>query len=136
MLKFSNPFLKVVASSCVGVVKHRFVRRDAVQFLSPRMRSLFVSTIQEDLRWIDDAIKQREFPLVGKRFYSVAGALGMVRAADLARECAELARLLLEEAVDDSIILIVQRMLCNISNVLNAVQLEVSSNAERLDENT
>jgi len=60
----------------------------------------------------------------------------MVRAADLARECAELARLLLEEAVDDSIILIVQRMLCNISNVLNAVQLEVSSNAERLDENT
>ncbi len=62
---------------------------DQVQ-LSPKMRELFVSTMQVDIQGVLAALERADANAVAQQLHSMAGALGAVRAENLATAFAEL----------------------------------------------
>ncbi|WP_153788889.1 hybrid sensor histidine kinase/response regulator [Pseudomonas sp. EMN2] len=82
--------------------------------LSPVMRPLFISSLQEDLQRVDDALAQGDPKLLGARLHSVAGALGAVQAIDLSEHCAlletELSRAGLNSALELKVRGVMERM--------------------------
>jgi two-component system capsular synthesis sensor histidine kinase RcsC len=94
---------------------------DTVQ-LSPKMRPLFISTMQQDIHRISAALEKRDSLIVGERLHSIAGALGAVQAIDLAQKCAELESSLAHASLDTSLALKVQQILGRLSHVLDALE--------------
>lgn len=58
--------------------------------LSPRMRPLFVQTMNHDLQRLDQTLASTDLQSAAERLHSIAGALGAVQAPALARACAEM----------------------------------------------
>ncbi|MBU6959754.1 response regulator [Pseudomonas sp. CVAP len=94
---------------------------DTVQ-LSPKMRPLFISTLQQDMQRINAALEQSDCRILGERLHSIAGALGAVQAIALAQECVDLECSLAGAILDTSLALRVKQILGRLSNVLDALE--------------
>jgi two-component system capsular synthesis sensor histidine kinase RcsC len=94
---------------------------DTVQ-LSAKMRPLFISTLQQDMRRIGAALEQSDSRIVGERLHSIAGALGAVQAISLAQDCVELECSLAGAILDTSLTLKVKQILGRLSDVLDALE--------------
>ncbi|MEX5610415.1 response regulator [Pseudomonas protegens] len=71
---------------------------DRIQ-VTEKMRPLFLSTMHEDLRRLAEALDSGAGKIAAARLHSIAGAMGAVQAAPLAKACAELECRLLEGAL-------------------------------------
>ncbi|MFY9962228.1 response regulator [Pseudomonas sp.] len=68
--------------------------------LSPDMRTLFISTMQEDMHLITAALERGDTRMIGERLHSIAGALAAVQVPRLAERCADLENLLSDATLD------------------------------------
>ena len=94
---------------------------DSVQ-LSDKMRPLFISSVQQDLLRIGEALEQRDAHRLGQRLHSVAGALGAVQANSLAQACIELESALNRGSLDTALTLKVKTVMQRLSAVLDTLQ--------------
>ncbi|MEJ1224261.1 response regulator [Pseudomonas sp. CCNWLW56] len=58
--------------------------------LSPKMRDLFLSTMQQDIDTLNATLQGNDTAALARQLHSMAGALGAVQAADLAQTCIDL----------------------------------------------
>ena len=97
------------------------VPADTVQ-LSPAMRALFVSTLQEDMDHLRQALAQRDSQRLGQRLHSIAGALGAVQARALAEQCCALENALLGAPLEASLAGRVEEVLARLAAILATLQ--------------
>jgi len=86
------------------------------------MRPLFISSVQQDLLHIGEALEQRDAHRLGQRLHSVAGALGAVQANSLAQACIELESALNRGSLDTALTLKVKTVMQRLSAVLDPLQ--------------
>ncbi|MHC8300820.1 hybrid sensor histidine kinase/response regulator [Pseudomonas sp. ZS1P83] len=89
--------------------------------LSPVMKPLFISTMQEDLQRIEDALERNDGKILGERLHSIAGALGAVQAIDLADHCILLETELARTGLNPRLALKVQEVMDRMSAILRAL---------------
>ena len=94
---------------------------DTVQ-LSPAMRALFVSTLQQDMDHLRQALAQRDSQRLGERLHSIAGALGAVQARALAEQCCALENALLGAPLDAPLAGRVEEVLARLAAILATLQ--------------
>ncbi|TFF13569.1 sensor histidine kinase [Pseudomonas sp. BCA14] len=94
---------------------------DGVQ-LSDKMRALFISTVQQDLRRIGAALEQRDAHSLGHHLHSVAGALGAVQAVALSQACIELESALNSSSLNTALVLKVKAVMQRMSAILETLQ--------------
>ena len=88
--------------------------------LSPAMRPLFISTMQQDIELINSALVQQNAIAVAERLHSMAGALGAVQASNLANHCLGLENQLYNTRLD-------ARLAQNIKFVLKRIESTLST---------
>ena len=88
--------------------------------LSPRMRELFVSTLQEDLHITLAALDDDDANAVARQLHSIAGALGAVQLNALARALAGLECRLTGFSLTPALALEVRQMLQQLGDFLSA----------------
>ncbi|WP_047336932.1 hybrid sensor histidine kinase/response regulator [Pseudomonas protegens] len=71
---------------------------DRIQ-VTEKMRPLFLSTMHDDMQQLAEALESGASKTAAARLHSIAGAMGAVQAAPLAKACAELECRLLEGAL-------------------------------------
>ncbi|WP_155500016.1 hypothetical protein [Pseudomonas chlororaphis] len=93
---------------------------------SPKMRSLFVCTMQQDVRLLKKALKQNTHRVISEKLYSISSALGVMQYIDLARDCTELSCLLMEEKLDTSYALKINQILDRLSVIVKNPDIQLS----------
>lgn len=93
---------------------------DSIQ-LSPAMRPLFISTMQDDLQLIGNALEQGDHKQLGKHLHSVSGALGAVQAIELADQCAALESELSRTGLDAQLTLEVRGVMARMLSILKTM---------------
>ncbi|MCP8633658.1 response regulator [Pseudomonas mosselii] len=93
---------------------------DSIQ-LSPAMRPLFLSTMQDDLQLIGNALEQGDHKQLGKHLHSVSGALGAVQAIELADRCAALESELGRTGLDAQLALEVRGVMGRMLSILKTM---------------
>ncbi|NVZ21194.1 response regulator [Pseudomonas costantinii] len=93
---------------------------DSVQ-MSDTMRPLFISSLQQDLQRIDEALEQRNAHRLGQLLHATAGALGAVQALSLAQACIELENALNRGSLDAVLVLKVKAVAQRLSTVLETL---------------
>ncbi|MGF6154141.1 response regulator [Pseudomonas fluorescens] len=124
LVKLCKPALQAVPTRVESetiTARSRTPDTDTVQ-LSPKMRPLFISTLQQDIQRIKTALEQNDCRVLGERLHSIAGALGAVQAIGLAQECVDLECSLAGAILDTSLALKVKQILGRLSNVLDALE--------------
>ncbi|PZW79249.1 two-component system capsular synthesis sensor histidine kinase RcsC [Pseudomonas sp. 2848] len=94
---------------------------DTVQ-LSPAMRTLFVSTMQDDMNHLLQALEQRNSQRLVERLHSISGALGAVQARALAEQCLALENALLGAPIDASLVERVDEVLARLTAILASLE--------------
>ncbi|MNP04492.1 Sensor histidine kinase RcsC [compost metagenome] len=90
---------------------------DTVQ-LSPAMRMLFASTMQDDMNRLRQALDQRDSQRLGERLHSISGALGVAQASALAEQCCALENAVLASPLDASLVRRVDEVLGRLAAIL------------------
>ncbi|NBF11246.1 hybrid sensor histidine kinase/response regulator [Pseudomonas sp. Fl4BN1] len=86
--------------------------------VSERMRPLFLSTMHEDLQRLNDALESGAAKTAAERLHSIAGAMGAVQAATLAKTCAKLECQLLESPLTPALEGQVRQLMLRLSGLL------------------
>ncbi len=86
--------------------------------LSPRMRPLFLETMNQDLLRLDQALERADPQGAAERLHSIAGALGAVQASSLARSCADMEYRLQEAPSSTSLEQEVRQLMQQLSELL------------------
>lgn len=94
---------------------------DTVQ-LSPAMRTLFISTMQEDMNLLLQALEQRNSQRLIERLHSISGALGAVQARALAEQCCALENALPSAPIDASLVERVDEVLTRLTAILASLE--------------
>jgi len=97
-------------------------RLDEIIQLSPKMRELFLTTMQQDMQRVTCALDIGDGKTVAERLHSIAGAMGAVQATTLAKACAELECELLENRITPPLTLKTRHLVQRLSNVLDALE--------------
>ncbi|ROL69589.1 hypothetical protein BK634_17775 [Pseudomonas chlororaphis] len=95
--------------------------QDSLQ-VPPRMRDLFVRTMREDMRQVVAALDQGNSQVAAECLHRIAGAMGAVRATDMARIGAELECRLQETPLSAALSLEVQHLLGRIDELMVALE--------------
>ena len=90
--------------------------------LSPRMRELFVSTLQQDLHITLAALDDDDANAVARQLHSIAGALGAVQLNALARALAGLECRLTGFSLTPALALEVRQLLEQLGDLLSSQQ--------------
>jgi len=90
--------------------------------LSPAMRALFISTMQEDMQQISAGLEERSGAKVGQRLHRVAGALSVVQARDLAEYCTHLEIQVAETDFDAALQQKVEQVLVRLCAILRSLE--------------
>jgi two-component system capsular synthesis sensor histidine kinase RcsC len=90
--------------------------------LSPAMRTLFISTMQEDMRLIAAALQLDDASVLGERLHSMAGALAAVQVPRLAERCADLENQLSGTTVDAAFKRDVDQVLQRLSAIMDNLE--------------
>ncbi|PSS48251.1 hybrid sensor histidine kinase/response regulator [Pseudomonas sp. BBP2017] len=89
--------------------------------LSPAMRPLFISTMQQDIALIRSALEQQDARTIAERLHSMAGALGAVQASNLASHCIDLEYQLHNTRLDAPLTQKVQQALKRLATILSTL---------------
>lgn len=90
--------------------------------LSPAMRTLFISTMQEDMRLIAAALQLDDASVLGERLHSMAGALAAVQVPRLAERCVDLENQLSGATVDAAFKRDVDQVLQRLSAIMDNLE--------------
>jgi two-component system capsular synthesis sensor histidine kinase RcsC len=106
------------------IVNHSLTSEYAIDHvqLSPKMRDLFISTMQQDRQATLIALDSGDASTVARQLHGMAGALGAVQAGAMARSFAELECRLMGLTVTPALALEVRQMLERLSALLNALE--------------
>ncbi|MCU7646342.1 hybrid sensor histidine kinase/response regulator [Pseudomonas piscis] len=96
--------------------------RQQLPQLSPRMRPLFVETMNHDLQHLDHTLASADLQSSVERLHSIAGALGAVQVTTLARACAEMECRLRDEPWSASLEQQVRQLMQRLSELLAFIE--------------
>jgi len=105
----------------ISLPEHATVATDTLQ-LSPKMRELFVSTMEHDRQATLAALESGDASAVARQLHSMAGALGAVQAGAMASAFAELECRLMGLTVTPALALEVRTQLGQLSALLNTLE--------------
>ncbi|MCO1624129.1 hybrid sensor histidine kinase/response regulator [Pseudomonas putida] len=94
---------------------------DTVQ-LSPALRTLFVSTMQDDMNHLLEALEHRDSQRLAERLHRIAGALVAVQAQALAEQCCALENAVLAVSIEASLVERVDEVLARLAAILASLK--------------
>ena len=89
--------------------------------LSPKMRVLFFSTLQQDIEKVSALLQSNDAPALAQHLHSMAGALGAVQATGLAEACVRLESQLQGRAITPALVREISAMLERLTAMLDAL---------------
>ncbi|UOB22175.1 ATP-binding protein [Pseudomonas orientalis] len=94
----------------------------ALPQLSPKMRTLFISTLQQDIEKLRTLLNGNDATGTAHTLHSMAGALGAVQALELSDTCIALENQLAGQVITPALIQEIETMLDQLRTMLDALQ--------------